>query len=121
MRHSIAALERLYAFAASTARLWPIYVVSAALAGKTALAGQPMYKPAEGFVPTEDVAIVIAVAIWAPIYGVDRIAHEKPYHAKLISGVWWVSGSLPPGSLGGVAEARIQKTDGRVLGVIHGK
>ena len=91
------------------------------LASQTALAGDPTYKPAEGLVPTEDVAISIAVAIWGPIYGADQIPREKPYHAKLIGGVWWVSGSLPPGYFGGVAEGRIQKIDGRVLGVIHGK
>ena len=95
--------------------------MGAVLVFQTALAGQPTYKPADGFVPTADVAIAIAVAIWGPIYGADQIAHERPYHAKLINGVWWVSGSLPPGWLGGVAEARIQKADGRVLGVIHGK
>lgn len=95
--------------------------ITLALASHTVLGSEPTYKPPQGFVPNGNVAIAIALAIWGPIYGADQIAHEKPYHAKLINGVWWVSGSLPPGSLGGVAEARIQKVDGRVLGVIHGK
>jgi hypothetical protein len=79
------------------------------------------FKPAAGFVPTADVAIAIAVAIWGPIYGKEHIEHEKPFHARLVDGVWIVSGSLPPGQVGGVAEARIAQLDGRVLGVIHGQ
>ena len=91
------------------------------LISQPTFADEPLYVPKEGFVPTADVAIAIAVAVWGPIYGVEHIANEKPYHAKLIGGVWWVSGSLKPGWLGGVAEARIREVDGRVLGVIHGK
>ena len=79
------------------------------------------YRPAAGFVPTADVAIAIAVAIWGPIYGKEQIEHEKPFHAGLVNGVWLVSGTLPPGHVGGVAEARIAQADGRVLGVIHGQ
>ena len=78
-------------------------------------------KPAAGFVPTADVAIAIAVAVMGPIYGMDNIEHETPFHARLIDGVWIVSGSLRPGQVGGVAEARIAQVDGRVLGVLHGK
>jgi hypothetical protein len=79
------------------------------------------FKPATGFVPTADVAIAIAVAVLGPIYGKDDIEHETPFHARLIAGVWIVSGSLRPGQVGGVAEARIAQVDGRVLGVLHGK
>ena len=96
--------------------------MTAAVAYQTALAAEPTYKPPLGFVPNEKVAIAIAVAIWGPIYGAAQIARGKPYHAKLVNGVWWVSRSLPRGwSVGGVAEARIQKLDGRILGVIHGQ
>lgn len=103
-------------------RLLILAGMAAALACQTAFAAEPTYKPPQGFVPNENVAIAIAVAIWGPIYGADQIAQEKPYHAKLVNGVWWVSGSLPRGwSVGGVAEARIQKVDGRILGVIHGQ
>ena len=80
------------------------------------------FKPKEGFVPTKDVAIKIAVAVWEPIYGVERIPSEKPYHARLTKGTWIVTGSLPQKiTKGGVAEARISKDDGTILGVIHGK
>ena len=84
------------------------------------------YVPDEGFVPTKEVAIKIAVAVWEPIYGVDHIAREKPYRAKLEDGVWIVEGSLPPAKKGesrkgGVAIARISKKDGCIVHVSHGK
>ncbi len=60
--------------------------------------------PVAAFVPTADVAIAIAVAVWGPIYGADQIAQEKPYHAVLKDGVWFISSSLPRGHIGGVAE-----------------
>jgi NTF2 fold immunity protein len=82
---------------------------------------QDNYVPEEGYVPSEDVAIRIAVAVWEPIYGADKIAKEKPFHAKLADGVWTVEGSLPEGAKGGVALAKISKADGRIIRVIHGK
>jgi hypothetical protein len=77
--------------------------------------------PKDGFVPTADVAIAIAVAIWEPIYGKDHIAKKKPYHADLKDGVWTVEGSLPKGTAGGVPTAKISRADGRILFVIHSR
>ncbi len=80
------------------------------------------YKPAAGYVPNEETAIKIAVAVWIPIYGKDQIEKEKPYKAVLRDGIWYVSGSLPAGYVkGGVAEAEIAKDDGRILRISHGK
>jgi hypothetical protein len=84
------------------------------------------YVQEDGYVPSEDVAIKIAVAVWEPIYGADKIAKEKPFHATLADGVWTVKGSFPKGALakgmkGGVALAKISKADGRIIRVIHGK
>ena len=80
------------------------------------------YKPAAGYVPDAKTAIKIALAVWEPIYGEATVAREKPYNALLdSSGIWQVSGSLPVGWKGGVAEAQIAKADGRILGVMHGK
>ena len=80
------------------------------------------FKPKDGFVPTKEVAIKIAVAVWEPIYGAEHIAAEKPYRARLAKGVWVVEGSMPQGPvMGGVAEARISKDDGRILSVSHGQ
>jgi NTF2 fold immunity protein len=72
-------------------------------------------------VPDAKTAIKIAVAVWEPIYGEAQIAGEKPYHADLKNGVWTVEGSLPNGWKGGVAIAKISKSDGTVLLVIHEK
>ena len=92
-------------------------VVVAAVAAETGA-----FKPKDGFVPTKEVAIKIAVAVWEPIYGAEHIAAEKPYQARLANGVWIVEGSLPQGPIaGGVAEARISKDDGRILSVSHGQ
>ncbi len=79
------------------------------------------YKPKDGYVPDEQTAIAIAVAVWKPIYGKDKIEGEKPFKAQLKNGIWTVTGSLPEGFDGGVAEADIAKDDGRILRVIHGK
>jgi hypothetical protein len=79
------------------------------------------YKPKDGYVPDEQTAISIAVAVWTPIYGKDKIENEKPFKAQLKNGVWTVRGSLPENFDGGVAEADISKDDGRILRVIHGK
>ena len=79
------------------------------------------YKPEEGYVPDKESAIRIAVAVWSPIYGKEKIASEKPYMAALKDGVWHVNGSLPQGWIGGVAEAEVAKDDGRILRISHGK
>ena len=94
----------------------------ATLAAAVAFAAEtitPNFKPKDGFVPDAKTAIKIAVAVWEPIYGEQKIAAEKPYHAYLTNGVWTVTGSLPEGMAGGVAIAEIAKDDGRILRVIH--
>ena len=83
--------------------------------------GERTYMPPDGYVPDAATAIKIAVAVWEPIYGRKEIQGQKPFRATLRKGVWTVTGSLPPGYVGGVAEADISKRDGRVLRVIHGK
>jgi hypothetical protein len=77
--------------------------------------------PKDGFVPTAEVAIRIAVAVWEPIYGAANIERQKPYRATLANGVWTVEGSLPPQSVGGVALAEISQSDARILRVSHGQ
>jgi hypothetical protein len=80
------------------------------------------YKPAAGYVPDEETAIRIAIAVWIPIYGKDQIEKEKPYEAVLRNGIWYVSGSLPADYVkGGVAHAEIAKDDGRIVRISHGK
>ncbi len=55
-----------------------------------AIAGRPV----EGYVPDEETAIAIAMAVWTPIYGKDRIEDKKPYKATLKGGVWHVREEL---------------------------
>ena len=83
--------------------------------------GKSTYFPQEGYVPNEEAAIKIAVAVWEPIYGSKKIKSEKPYKAKLENGVWFVSGSLKSGWKGGVAEIEICQTTAQVIRLSHGK
>jgi len=83
-------------------------------------------KPAAGYVPDKETAIKIAVAVWIPIYGKEKIEDEKPYKAILRNEIWYVSGSLPQAKaderiVGGVAEAEINKSDGQIIRISHGK
>lgn len=77
--------------------------------------------PKEGYVPTAETAVKIAVAVWLPIYGEAAIEKEKPYKAVLKDGTWYVTGSLPEGRKGGVAEAEISRKNGCIGRVGHGK
>ncbi|MEO6053067.1 MAG: NTF2 fold immunity protein [Chthoniobacterales bacterium] len=85
------------------------------------------YVPKECFIPDEKTAVSVAVAIWNPIYGEDIIAKERPYKAKLVDGVWYVSATfnswwgIRKGFNGGAAEAEIDKKTGAILKVYHTK
>jgi hypothetical protein len=74
-----------------------------------------------GHVPDAAAAIRIAITVWEPIYGKKEIASERPFHAEVRKGIWYVYGSLPAGFLGGVAEAKIRQSDGKVLHIFHGQ
>jgi NTF2 fold immunity protein len=74
-----------------------------------------------GPVRDEAAAIRIALTVWEPLYGKQHIASERPFQATLSHGVWHVRGSLPRGVAGGVAEADIKRSDGKVLRIMHGK
>jgi len=78
-------------------------------------------RPPQGLVPDAATAIAIAVAVWTPLYGREKIAAQTPYRAELIDEQWTVTGSLPNGRLGGVAMAIIAKADGRIVRVSHGR
>lgn len=78
-------------------------------------------RPKDGFVPNEESAIQIAVAVWTPIYGKKNIECQKPYKAMLKGGIWHVFGHLPKNTPGGVAIAEIQKTDAKIVRVSHGQ
>lgn len=94
----------------------------AVLAAPVAMA-QPQHnvRPAEGLVPDQATATTIAEAILTPIYGKLAIDGQRPLRAEVSDGVWIVRGTLPRGVDGGVAEVWIDKVDGRVLRVTHGR
>ncbi|MCP4553691.1 MAG: hypothetical protein GY834_16990 [Bacteroidetes bacterium] len=78
-------------------------------------------KPESGYVPDKETAISIAVSVWNPIYGSEKIKKEAPYFAYQVDNVWVVTGSLPKGWKGGTAKAVISKDTGQVLHIIHYK
>jgi hypothetical protein len=81
----------------------------------------PVYKPKDGYVPDARTAVRVAEAVLVPIYGAKQINSEKPLSAKLDGDVWVVTGTLPSGMVGGVAEVKISKQTGEIVGMIHGK
>ena len=84
-------------------------------------ASKATYIPPEGYVPDSATAIRIAEAVWIPIYGKKQIDGQRPLNVVLTQNVWTVTGSLPEGWVGGVAEIDIRKSDGKILRVIHGQ
>ena len=103
-------------------RKWIVYSVLA-IAGAVAVGGRNAsgYWPKDGFVPDRKTAIAVAEAVLTPIYGEKQIASEKPFSARLDGEVWTVTGTLPEGWAGGVAEIKIRKSDTAVVSVWHGK
>ncbi|MDQ2821524.1 MAG: YbbC/YhhH family protein [Pseudomonadota bacterium] len=84
-------------------------------------ASLPGYQPKEGLVPDAKTAIIIALAVWEPVYGKANVASEGPYGAVLRGSHWTVSGTLRKGSSGGVATAVIDKKNGRIIKIYHTK
>jgi hypothetical protein len=88
---------------------------------ETDIQNVPGYKPRVGMVPDKDTAVRIAIAVLIPIYGADAIRSQQPFVATLSGDTWTVVGTLPKNRVGGVAEIRIAKADGRILYAMHGK
>jgi hypothetical protein len=72
-------------------------------------------------VPDEVTAIRVAEKVLIPIYGRKHIESERPFTAVVNENVWTVYGHLPPGWDGGVAEVKIDKRNGKILRITHGK
>jgi len=73
----------------------------------------------DGFVPDKTTAVEMAKVIGTRIYG-KQILNQAPFDAELDSGVWIVNGTNLK-SEGGVLHMEIQKSDGRIIKMIHGK
>jgi hypothetical protein len=78
-------------------------------------------KPDAGFVPNQVTATRVAEAILIPIYGQEVIESERPFSGHLDGNTWKIEGHLGPDVDGGVAEVWLDKRDGRILRVSHGK
>jgi hypothetical protein len=83
--------------------------------------GAPGFQPRSGMVPNKDTAIQIAIAVLTPIYGADVIKEQRPFVASIKGGIWTVVGTPKKQRVGGAAEIRISKMDGRILYVMHGQ
>ncbi len=80
------------------------------------------YLPAAGFIANEDAAVEIAEPILFNIYGEDHVTDQKPYQVNLIDSVWVVNGTLPINyTNGGTFFIALNKKDGKVLHISHGK
>jgi len=76
----------------------------------------------EGLIKDAFTAKRMALAILDSLYGKEQIQSEEPITVSLIDNkYWYVSGTLPEGKLGGVAEILIAKEDGRIIYLAHGK
>lgn len=65
-------------------------------------------------------AVQIAQIIFVRVYG-EKVLKKRPFSAVLKKGIWIVDGSLDKGVDGGVPHIEIQKSDGKIIYLIHGK
>ncbi|HEX3505944.1 MAG TPA: NTF2 fold immunity protein [Xanthobacteraceae bacterium] len=78
------------------------------------------FMPPEGFVPDADTARKISEVVLIRLVGEAQVEREKPLTVSLEDGVWIVKGTMPPNTLGGIAEVHISKKDGTILFLSHG-
>lgn len=79
------------------------------------------YHPKAGMIPNAKVASSIAEAYLRSAYPRSDISGELPLIATMKDGIWIVRGQLPEGTLGGVGEIHMRKSDGKVLHLTHGR
>ncbi len=81
-----------------------------------------VYNKKEGVVPSPQVAVEIAEIVLFHIYGKDQIECQQPYNVSLVNkNMWNISGRLKKGYEGGCFHITIDKRDGRILQISHGK
>lgn len=75
----------------------------------------------QGYVPDSTTAVQIAQILFVRVYG-EKVLEKKPFVATLKNGnIWVVEGSIDKGVDGGVPHLEIQKSDGKIVYLIHGK
>lgn len=76
---------------------------------------------ADSCVATEQKAAYVAEKLFIDVFGI-KVIKERPWRVTSRGEYFLVTGTLPhPLSLGGVAQLKIRKTDGRVWVYYHGK
>ncbi len=79
------------------------------------------WEPGQGYVPDSATAVQLAQIFFIRVYG-EKVLKKKPFIATLKNGkIWVVDGTLENGMDGGVPHIEIQKSDGKVLELYHGK
>lgn len=74
----------------------------------------------QGYVPDSTTAVQIAEILFVRIYG-EKVREKKPFVATFKDGIWIVDGTLEKGMDGGVPHIEIQKSDGKIIDLFHGK
>ena len=97
----------------------PLALVSPAGSAENSEPVPFQYVPPEGFVPDAETALKITEVILIRIYGETVISTERPLTVSLKDGVWIAQGTMPPNTLGGIAELHISKKDGAILFLSH--
>jgi len=82
---------------------------------------QKEWDVSQGYVPDSTTAVQIAQILFVRVYG-EKVLKKKPFVATLKNGnIWVVEGSIDKGVDGGVPHLEIQKSDGKIVYLIHGK
>ena len=84
------------------------------------------YVPAEGVIPTADIAVKIAECVLLEIYGKESIEKEKPFSVNLVNGIWVIEGHIPNGNdsaltFCGQSYVEIRKSNGEIIKLLHTK
>jgi hypothetical protein len=66
-------------------------------------------------IKTKEEAITIAEGVLFKRYGRKRIIRQRPYAIYLIDGYWYISGTLPRGTIGGLFEIILKQEKGQVI------
>ena len=83
--------------------------------------GQKVYKElSDAPCATPLAAARAAERMFVMLYG-NEVVSERPWRVTETNGCYLVAGSLPKGCLGGVAQLKLRKDDGRVWVYCHGK
>jgi len=66
-------------------------------------------------------AIAMAEPVLFDIFGKEQTLKEKPYEVYLIDGYWYISGTIPKGSLGGAFEIILSAKNAEIIRLTHYK